>query len=304
MTRVAAVLASIIFLSSCVSNKKHTELNTKYDSLTDLYNKNLNTLTQTQRELDAANNKLKLAEDNLTYFKTQNADLVKNIGDMTTLSKKGAENLEKSLKQIDEKDLRIKKLSDAVTRKDSVTIALVTSIKGAIGDMEDEDIQVSVDKGVVFVNISDRFLFRSGSYNLNTKAKEVISKVAKILVDKPDFEVLIEGHTDNISYRKGELLDNWDLSVKRSTALVRMLQNDFNIAPERMMAAGRGEYIPLADNDSKEGRAANRRTRVVIMPSMTQFYGMIEEELGEGQATTPEKAPTEEAAPVQGEKNE
>ncbi|MFT5920189.1 MAG: chemotaxis protein MotB [Granulosicoccus sp.] len=284
MTRVAAVLASVIFFSSCVSNKKHTELDTKYESLTDLYNKNLGTLSQTQRELDAAQNKLQLAEDNMEYFKSQNSDLVKNIGDMTTLSKKGAENLEKSLAQINEKDMRITKLSEAMTRKDSVTIALVTSIKGAIGDLHDEDIQVSVEKGVVFVNISDKFLFRSGSYNLNSKAKDVIAKVAKILVDKPNFEVLIEGHTDNISYRKGELLDNWDLSVKRSTALVRMLQNDFNIAPERLMAAGRGEFIPLSSNESKEGRAANRRTRVVILPSMTQFYGMIEEELGEAPA--------------------
>ena len=285
MTRVAAVLASVIFLSSCVSNKKHAELDTKYGSLTDLYNKNLSTLTQTQRELDAAQNKLQLAEQNMEYFKSQNSDLVKNIGEMTTLSKKGAENLEKSLAQINEKDMRITKLSEAMTRKDSVTIALVTSIKGAIGDLHDEDIQVSVEKGVVFVNISDKFLFRSGSYNLNSKAKDVIAKVAKILVDKPNFEVLIEGHTDNISYRKGELLDNWDLSVKRSTALVRMLQNDFNIAPERLMAAGRGEFIPLSSNESKEGRAANRRTRVVILPSMTQFYGMIEEELGESPAS-------------------
>ena len=283
MTRVAAVLASAIFLSSCVSNKKHAELDTKYESLTDLYNKNLNTLTQTQRELDAAQNKLQLAEQNMEYFKTQNSDLVKNIGEMTTLSKKGAENLEKSLAQINEKDMRITKLSEAMTRKDSVTIALVTSIKGAIGDLHDEDIQVSVEKGVVFVNISDKFLFRSGSYNLNSKARDVIAKVAKILVDKPSFEVLIEGHTDNISYRKGELLDNWDLSVKRSTALVRMLQNDFNIAPERLMAAGRGEFVPVSSNESKEGRAANRRTRVVILPSMTQFYGIIEEELGEGE---------------------
>jgi chemotaxis protein MotB len=292
MTRIAAVLASVIFLSSCVSNKKHTELDTKYESLTDLYNKNLSTLTQTQRELDAAQNKLQMTEQNMEYFKSQNSDLVKNIGDMTTLSKKGAENLEKSLVQINEKDLRITKLSEANTRKDSVTIALVTSIKGAIGDLYDEDIQVSVEKGVVFVNISDKFLFRSGSYNLNSKAKDVIAKVAKILVDKPNFEVLIEGHTDNISYRKGELVDNWDLSVKRSTALVRMLQDDFNIAPERLMAAGRGEFVPVSSNESKEGRAANRRTRVVILPSMTQFYGMIEDELRGGQ---PAQSPVEKA---------
>ena len=292
MTRVAAVLASVILLSSCVSNKKHTELDTKYESLTDLYNKNLSTLTQTQRELDAAQNKLQLTEQNMEYFKSQNSDLVKNIGDMTTLSKKGAENLEKSLVQINEKDLRITKLSEANTRKDSVTIALVTSIKGAIGDLHDKDIQVSVEKGVVFVNISDKFLFRSGSYNLNSKAKDVIAKVAKILVDKPNFEVLIEGHTDNISYRKGELVDNWDLSVKRSTALVRMLQDDFNIAPERLMAAGRGEFVPVSSNESKEGRAANRRTRVVILPSITQFYGMIEDELGGGQ---PAQSPVQKA---------
>jgi chemotaxis protein MotB len=145
--------------------------------------------------------------------------------------------------------------------------------------MEDEDISIDVEKGVVFVSLSDKFLFKSGSYDVNPAAKEVLGKVAKILASKPEFDVLIEGHTDNKAYQNGNLQDNWDLSVKRSTALARILQNDHSVDPSRITAAGRGEYVPVASNDTKEGRSANRRTRIYILPKLDQFYGLIEEEM-------------------------
>jgi chemotaxis protein MotB len=189
--------------------------------------------------------------------------------------------LEKSLEKINEQDLRIKSLNEAINRKDSVTIALVTSIKGALGNLYDEDIIVKVEKGVVFVSISDKFLFRSGSYAINDNAKKVLGKVATILASKPWLDVMVEGHTDNVPFQKGELLDNWDLSVKRATSLTRMLIKDFNVAPDRITAAGRAASVPLMDNSTKEGRAANRRTRIVILPKLDQFFGMIETELKE-----------------------
>jgi len=279
MKQIAFIALSTLMLSSCVSNKKFSKLGDEYAALKDLHEKNLSDLARCQRELVSCQSTTKKLDDELSYLRGQNQQLISNIGNMTMLTAKGAENLEKSLEKINEKDVQIKKLNEAINRKDSVTIALVTSIKGALGNLYDEDITVQVEKGVVFVSISDKFLFKSGSYQINTRAKEVLEKVATILKSKPQLDVLIEGHTDNVPFKRGELEDNWDLSVKRSTALVRMLQKDFSIDPARMTAAGRSEYVPLQSNDSVEGRAANRRTRIVILPKLDQFFGMIEEQL-------------------------
>jgi len=193
---------------------------------------------------------------------------------LTTLTTKGAENLEKSLESLQEKDLTIRKLNDAITRRDSVNLSLVQSLKGVLGNMDDEDIEISVEKGVVFVSISDKLLFSSGSYNVTSRAKEVLGKVAKVVNNKPDFEFMVEGHTDNVPYRgNGVLVDNWDLSVKRATSVVRILQDNFNVDPKRMTAAGRSEYIPVSSTD----KSKNRRTRIVVLPKIDQFYSMIEE---------------------------
>lgn len=130
---------------------------------------------------------------------------------------------------------------------------------------------------MVFVSISDKLLFRSGSYNVTNAAKQVLGKVAQVVNNKPDFEFMVEGHTDNVPYRSGVLLDNWDLSAKRATAVVRILQNDFGVDPARMTAAGRSYYVPLASNDTADNRSRNRRTRIVVLPKLDQFYSMIEE---------------------------
>ena len=284
MRNSVLLLLAAVLLSSCVSTKKHTALSDQHIQLKDMYEKNQNDLGRTQRELISFKKQAERDSIELARLRAQTDRLITNMGDMATLSKKEAENLEKSLEKINEKDKKIQSLQDAIDRKDSVTFALVTSIKGVIGNLDDEDIQIKVDKGAVFVSISDKFLFKSGSFRLNSSAMGVLEKVAKILDAKPDFEVMIEGHTDNVSYRKGDLEDNWDLSTKRATSIVRVLQDDFKIDPARMTAAGRAEYVPVTDNDSAEGRAANRRTRIIILPKLDQFYGMIEEGLNEAEA--------------------
>jgi chemotaxis protein MotB len=189
------------------------------------------------------------------FLQANNQDLINNIGNLTTLSKKGAENLEKSLESMQEKDLRIRTMQEAMTKKDSVTLALVTSLKGVLGNMSDEDIQINVEKGVVYVSISDKLLFKSGSHTVTKRAKEVLGKVAKVVNDKPELEFMVEGHTDNVPIKLDDISDNWDLSVKRATAVIRILQNDFDVAPERMTAAGRSYYMPVADNDTASNRA-------------------------------------------------
>lgn len=270
-------LAMAVLLSSCVSQKKYAELEAKQKETQDLLNSATVKLNDCLEEKATADSRLKTLEDQNAFLKANNQELINNMGNLTTLTTKGAENLEKSLESLREKDLTIRKLQDAVTRRDSVNLALVQSLKGVLGNLDDEDIEVSVEKGVVFVSISDKLLFSSGSYNVTNAAKEVLGKVAKVVNNKPDFEFMVEGHTDNVPYRSGVLLDNWDLSAKRATSIVRILQNDFGVDPQRMTAAGRSYYIPLVSNDTAANRAKNRRTRIVVLPKIDQFYNMIEE---------------------------
>ncbi|WP_172914187.1 OmpA/MotB family protein [Capnocytophaga canis] len=274
---VAISLVSLVTVS-CVSNKKYAELEQKYKQTDELLNTatvKLNACLKDYEKLQYQVSSLKNEND---LLRENNQQLINNMGNLTTLTQKGAENLEKSLESLREKDLTIRNLRDAVTRRDSINLALVQSLKGAIGNLDDQDIEVKVEKGVVFVNISDKLLFSSGSYAVTNRAKEVLGKVALVVKNKPDFEFMVEGHTDNVPYKANTVIkDNWDLSVLRATAIVRVLQKDFGVSPERMTAAGRSEYIPVTTNDTKEGKAQNRRTRIVVLPKLDQFYNMIEE---------------------------
>ena len=271
---ILGCLGITLLLSSCVSQKKYADLEAKQKETQDLLNSATVKLNDCLEEKATASSRLQTLEDQNAFLKANNQELINNMGNLTTLTTKGAENLEKSLESLQEKDLTIRKLNDAITRRDSVNLSLVQSLKGVLGNLDDEDIEISVEKGVVFVSISDKLLFSSGSYNVTSRAKEVLGKVAKVVNNKPDFEFMVEGHTDDVPYRgNGTLLDNWDLSVKRATAVVRILQNDFNVDPKRMTAAGRSEYVPVSATE----KSKNRRTRIVVLPKIDQFYSMIED---------------------------
>lgn len=271
------ILLVLILLSSCVSQKKFAELEATNQKNLNLLNSATVKLNSCLDEKATAEANFKALEEQVAFLKANNQDLINNMGNLTTLSQKGAENLEKSLESLKEKDLVIRTMQDAVTRRDSVTLALVTSLKGAFIDVSDNDIEINVEKGVVFISISDKLLFNSGSYYVSDRAKEVLGKVAQVVLDKPEIEFMVEGHTDNVPIQNDVLQDNWDLSVKRATSVVRVLQNDFNVPPERMTAAGRSYYIPVADNETAEGKAKNRRTRIVVLPKLDQFYDLIEQ---------------------------
>ncbi len=271
---ILGVLGATFLLSSCVSQKKFKDMESKAKEAQDLLNSATVKLNDCLEEKATASSRLQTLEDQNAFLKANNQELINNMGNLTTLTTKGAENLEKSLESLQEKDLTIRKLNDAITRRDSVNLSLVQSLKGVLGNLDDEDIEISVEKGVVFVSISDKLLFSSGSYNITSKAKTVLGKVAQVVNNKPDFEFMVEGHTDDVPYRKGGiLLDNWDLSVKRATAVVRVLQNDYKVDPKRMTAAGRAEYVPVSTTQ----KSKNRRTRIVVLPKIDQFYSMIEE---------------------------
>ena len=279
MKKIALIAAIALTAVSCVSKKQYAELEAKQRNTEDLLNSatvKLNSCLEEKAGLTARANSL---ESQVASLNATNGDLIKQIGEFTTLTQQGAANLERSLESLKEKDLTIRKLQDAVTRRDSVNLALVQSLKGVLGNLDDEDIEVSVEKGVVYVNISDKLLFKSGSYAITDRAKEVLGKVAKVVNNKPDFEFLVEGHTDPDPISRSGVKDNWDLSVLRATAVVRLLQDEFGVDPKRMTAGGRSEYIPVAPNDSAEGKARNRRTRIVVLPKIDQFYNMIEDGL-------------------------
>ncbi|MBS1495804.1 MAG: OmpA family protein [Bacteroidetes bacterium] len=273
-----------IVLSSCVSKKamksekvRYVTLQTQYDKLqADL--KNCNDLSD---ENARKKNELMAELDNLKkqneFLKDNNSQALKQLENLSVISSSQAESIKKSLDNIGAKDAYIQNLQTAMARKDSLNMNLVMNLKGAIGNLDDKDINIKVDKGVVYIDISDKLLFKSGSYDITENAKTVLGKVAQVLKNQPDIEFMVEGHTDNVAYKGNAFLkDNWDLSVKRATAVVRVLQNQYGLDPSHMAAAGRSEYKPIADNTTAEGRAANRRTRIVILPQLDQFFKLLE----------------------------
>ena len=277
-----------VTLFSCVSSKKFQALNTNYKDLNNSLigaQNDLKVCSDEKSEMER-NKAIALAqlESQLTALKEQNEFLKKNnnsalkqLEDLSVISSSQAESIKKSLDNIGSKDAYIQTIQAAAARKDSMNMALVMNLKGAIGNLDDKDINIKVDKGVVYVDISDKLLFKTGSYSINEAAKSVLGKVAVVLKNQPEIEFMVEGHTDNVVLSgDGDLLDNWDLSVKRATTVVRLLQKQYGLNPANMAAAGRSEYRPIADNSTSAGRSANRRTRIVILPQLDQFFKLLE----------------------------
>lgn len=286
---IVIAMAGFIF-SSCVSSKKFKAAQTEYAALQTRYTSlqgELNTcnedkanLTRVRTGLEndnaSLNNKITDLNKQIDYLKANHTSALKQLEDLSVITSAQAESIKKSMENIGAKDMYIQTLQQQMARKDSLNMALVMNLKGAIGNLDDEDINIKVDKGVVYIDISDKLLFKSGKYEVTAEAKQVLGKVAKVLKNQPEIEFMVEGHTDNVPYRSGVLLDNWDLSVKRATAVVRILQNEHGLDPRKMAAAGRGEYNPIADNNNRDGKATNRRTRIVILPQLDQFFQLLE----------------------------
>jgi chemotaxis protein MotB len=214
--------------------------------------------------------------EQVEFLRKNSSTAMEQLKDLSVITGAQAESIKKSLENIGAKDIYIRDLQGSIARKDSLNMALVMNLKGALGNLEDQDINVKVDKGVVYVDISDKLLFKTGSYDVTERAKVVLGKVAKVLAAQPDIEFMVEGHTDNVAISTDELNDNWDLSVKRATSIVRILQKSYGLDPKRMTAAGRSEYLPVADNATAAGKAANRRTRIVVLPQLDQFFKLLE----------------------------
>lgn len=279
---------------SCVSPKKLEEEKAKYTQLSGNYLDMQAKYRELQDELKRCQNEssAKISDLNtrkaalesqiadmgkqIDYLKQNNNTVLNQLKDLSVVTGAQAESIKKSLENIGAKDLYIRDLQGSIARKDSLNMALVMNLKGAIGNLDDKDINIKVDKGVVYVDISDKLLFQSGSYEITDRAKEVLGKVAKVLNNQPEIEFMVEGHTDSLPISIPGIQDNWDLSVKRATTVVRVLQNTYGLDPKRMTAAGRSQYLPLATNTTPEGRSVNRRTRIVILPQLDQFFKLLE----------------------------
>jgi len=262
-------------LWSCVSSKKFKELNANYQKIQS-DDKNCNDALQKAKSenLDISK-KLADMQTHNEYLKKNNSQVLGALQDMSVLSTKQAESVKESLESINKKDAYIMNLQSAIARKDSLNMILITNLKSGLKDVNDKDINIKVEKGVVYIDISDKLLFKSGKYVVTEKAKKVLGEVAQVLNAHPDIEIIVEGHTDNIPIHTSCIEDNWDLSVKRATSVVRILEKQYKINPARMAASGHSKYLPIEPNDTESGKALNRRTRIIVLPQLDQFFKLM-----------------------------
>ena len=271
------IAAILLFSSSgCVSKKKFNEQVSKYESLKSNHDKMVIDLNNCLSDKDQKQLKIAVLEAEVLDLKSKSNALLNQLSDLSVITKSQAESIRKSLDNISSKDAYIKDLQVAMAKKDSLNLALVMNLKGALKDINDQDIEVKVEGSAVFISISDKLLFKSGSYDISAKANDVLGKVALVMKSQPDIQFMVEGHTDNNPIKTTSIKDNWDLSVLRATSVVRTLQNSHGIDPKRMIAAGRSEFIPVASNEGDANKALNRRTRIVILPQLDQFFKLIE----------------------------
>jgi len=294
MIRIISIaLLCALTLGSCVSKKKFNQL--KAQALVE-GEKAIGAekicqqeLEKTKTALQAKETELSITKNNLDnarakeqelnkqteYLKDNNTQLLNRLSDLSVVSKTGAENIKKSLDAMEEQRKYIQSLNASIQRKDSINLALVSNLKRSLENVNDEDLSIEVRKGVVYVSLSDKLLFKSGSYEINKSAEVILGKIAKVVNDHKELDILVEGHTDNVPIKNSQMKDNWDLSAMRATAVVRLLQNKHGVAPKRMTAGGRSEFAAKTTNENAGGRAINRRTEIIITPNLEQFFDLM-----------------------------
>ena len=291
------LLLITLSLTSCVGKKKYLGIQRELDVTTKDLNQSGERISDYMARLAAcqsekltlksdiknAKSNLKLREEQIEDLKDQIADIRRQrdrqgntVDELTVLSQSANDNIKETLTQLEGKDKYIKLLQDAKTKADSVNLALAVNLKGQLSQgIADNDINIKVDKTVVMINLSDKMLFQSGSAYVNPSANTVLGKIATIIKSRPNLEVMVEGYTDNVPMKTSCIEDNWDLSVKRAASVVRTLQKNHGINPDRLIAAGRGEYNVMASNNTETGRQMNRRTRIIILPKLNEFYDLL-----------------------------
>ena len=271
------ILLGGLMMTGCVSNKKYAALDSQYKDLGQLYQK-------TQLELTESRAKVKSLEDQLEYERKNNAALKEayaklqgTLDQSIAQNSQGNVNISKLVDEINASNKYIQHLVNTKNKSDSLNMVLTNNLTRSLSREELKDVDVQVLKGVVYISLSDNMLYKSGSYEISDKAGETLSKIAKIIQDYKDYEVLIEGNTDSDPISKPNIRNNWDLSALRASSVVQALQNTYGVDPKRLTAGGRGEYNPIADNSTTTGKARNRRTQIIITPKLDQFMELIDQ---------------------------
>lgn len=271
-----SILLGGLVMTGCVSNKKYTALDAQYRDLGQLYQK-------TQLELTESRAKVKSLEDQLEYERKNNATLKEayaklqgTLDQSIAQNSQGNVNISKLVDEINASNKYIQHLVNTKNKSDSLNMVLTNNLTRSLSREELKDVDVQVLKGVVYISLSDNMLYKSGSYEVSDQAGETLSKIAKIIQDYKDYDVLIEGNTDSDPISKPNIRNNWDLSALRASSVVQSLQNNYGVDPKRLTAGGRGEFNPLADNSSDAGKARNRRTQIIITPKLDQFMELID----------------------------
>jgi chemotaxis protein MotB len=226
--------------------------------------------------LEKAKAKIDELNKEVDYQKATSGKLLDQLSALSVISKEGAESIRQSLETIDKQSRDISLLNSQIRSKDSLNLVLVLNLKRSLADVNDTDVNVKVDKGVVLISLSDNMLYKTGSSEISSKAGAVLEKIAKVINDYKTFDVLIEGNTDNVPIATNCFIDNWDLSVKRATSIARVLQKNYAVDPSRIIAGGRSEYNAKVPNDTKANKAINRRTEIIIMPKLDEFFKLLE----------------------------
>ena len=271
------VVCAALVLGSCASKKDLEACRLDNQSLQN-ENTNLNTSYQVVKEqLAAATARVTALEDQLKQQKSDYARLQKSLDKSLTNASQNNVSIEKLVDQINESTQYIRHLTELKSKSDSLNMILTNNLTRSLSKEELKEVDVQVLKGVVYISLADNMLYKSGSYEINDRAQTTLSKIAKIIMDYKDYDVLIEGNTDNVPIRRENIRNNWDLSCLRASSVVQYLQNNYGVDPKRLTAGGRGEYNPLATNDSELGRQRNRRTQIIITPKLDEFMDLIDE---------------------------
>jgi len=279
MKNLSFLLLSAVIVSSCVSKKDFVTLQSKHDQAkTELVNVKAN-LQKCLIESEKESSKVFSLTEQVKYLKEDKKTALKQVENLTVLTQSSSDNIKNVISQLSEKDKYINGVRKAMTQKDSLNLAIKFHLTKNLTDgIQDNDIEVNVEKTVVFISISDKLLFKSGSYNVTDNAYTVLEKIAKVINGQPQMEVMIEGHTDATPIKRDLIQDNWDLSALRATSITRILQYKYGVKPERLIAAGRSQYIPLGPNDTAENKSKNRRTKIIIMPKLNQLFDLLEQD--------------------------
>lgn len=274
---IIAIAASAITLTSCVSNKKYSSLQGEYDALNKEYNTTQMALAESRANNKSLETMLAEARKRNQELKDDYAALQGSLDQSLKQSAQGSVNISKLVDEINASNKYIKQLVEAKSKSDSLNMVLTNNLTRSLSRDELQDVDIKVLKGVVYISLADNMLFKSGSYQINERAMETLSKIAKIIKDYRDYDVLVEGNTDNVPISRTNIRNNWDLSALRASSVVQVLQTKFGVNPSRLSAAGRGEYNPIADNSTDTGRQRNRRTEIIITPKLDQFLDLIDQ---------------------------